>query len=188
MAPDAERSNKQGSAFQAFQDKVAKFITNKDSPRSPSGRDFEPWPRTHQREPRAYIPSRSFSVVIHVVLFCMFVGTFLYNIGWDISRHRIIIDDWIYLTHWNLTFQVIFCTLELISDFNSSFAERSSSFRAKLYHTIVAPFGLFIFAFFWGLCLIDEDLVRPKKQEDRCEDWYNHMVVSDGQLCKKHLS
>ena len=127
---------------------------------------------------RTCVPCSMMPIAIHVALLIMFGGSFLYNIWWDINKNNSIFKDWIYLTHWNLTMQVFFCGIELLSDLNASFAETTAVFRAKLFHTIIFPFSLFVCTFFWTLCLIDECLVRNSNVELRYDSWYSHVVVS----------
>lgn len=124
---------------------------------------------------------RLLSLAIHKALFGLFWGTFLYSLYVDLRRRDgwySILSDLIYLTHWNLLFQVLFTTLELASDYSPVVAERTAAFRAKFYHSICAPYSFFVAASFWSMVLFDEGLVRPSQVEDRCEEWYNQVVVS----------
>ncbi|KAH9399134.1 Androgen-induced protein 1 protein [Tyrophagus putrescentiae] len=123
------------------------------------------------------ISMRLLGLAIHKALFGLFLGTFLYSIYVDVTRGRYnLLANYIYLTHWNLSFQVVFTSLELASDYSSAVAERTAAFRAKFFHSIVAPYSFFVCASFWGMVAVDEGLVRPSDLEDRCEEWYNQVV------------
>lgn len=124
---------------------------------------------------------RLMPVAIHVTLLTVFGGAYLYNVlGRLLLRGRAshIVTDFIYLTHWNLAFQVVFNAAELASDLNASFALRTASIRAKVFHTIIMPFSFFVCSFFWTICFVNENLVREKELSERYADWYNHVVVS----------
>lgn len=136
------------------------------------------------------LPMRLLSLAIHKALFGLFLGTFIYSLYVDVCRRDgwyTILTDWVYLTHWNLTFQVLFTALELASDYSPVVAQRTASFRAKFYHSICSPYSFFVAATFWSMVLVDEGLVRPSRVEDRCEEWYNQVVVSVA-LCFHFLS
>jgi len=124
------------------------------------------------------VQCRPMPVAMHIALFVLFTTSFAYNLVDEIAKHRVVLTNWLYLTHWNLNFQIFFCAIELLSDLLPSFADKTSALRAKLFHSIVFPFGMFVGCFFWGLCLYDEQLVRHKRPEERYENWYNHVVVS----------
>ena len=140
------------------------------------------------------ISMRLLGLAIHKALFGLFLGTFLYSIYVDVTRGRYnLLANYIYLTHWNLSFQVVFTSLELASDYSSAVAERTAAFRAKFFHSIVAPYSFFVCASFWGMVAVDEGLVRPSDLEDRCEEWYNQVVVSGNfshfvEILKKSIS
>ena len=125
------------------------------------------------------VPCHSLSVVVHTILFATFAGSYAHNIWWDITKlHIFPLLDYIYLTHWNLTFQVFFCALALTADLSPTVAIRTATFREKLYHSIIFPFRTFVFAFFLMMCAVDERLVRLSDLNDRSEAWYNHVVLT----------
>ncbi|KAI2809888.1 hypothetical protein BLOT_001041 [Blomia tropicalis] len=119
---------------------------------------------------------RTIPFIVHMTLFLTFGLSFIYSFVIEIMNGRFAMLNFIYLTHWNLTFQVFFCGMELIADINQSFAHRTQAFRSKLFHSIIFPFCTFVCAFFWTVCMVDPLLVRPANPEEQSVDWYNHVV------------
>lgn len=79
------------------------------------------------------------STLVHGCLLLLFGITHVYTIWFSWNKNRSIILDYLYLTHWNLTFHVFFLAIELLSDLSLSFDEMTIIFRNKFLHSILIP-------------------------------------------------
>lgn len=97
------------------------------------------------------------SILINSFLMAMFISTYLYDIWLGIRfKSAQFFTNYIYIGHWNISFQVFFLALELISNTMPNIAQRSNSFRGKFLYSIIFPFTmvsilyLFYHFFFFG--------------------------------------
>ncbi|KAH7640130.1 androgen-induced 1 protein-like [Dermatophagoides farinae] len=115
------------------------------------------------------------STLVHGCLLLLFGITHVYTIWFSWNKNRSIILDYLYLTHWNLTFHVFFLAIELLSDLSLSFDEMTIIFRNKFLHSILIPSSICVSIGFWAICIIfDENLIRGPPEE-RWPEWHNQI-------------
>nr|XP_027205720.1 androgen-induced gene 1 protein-like [Dermatophagoides pteronyssinus] len=115
------------------------------------------------------------STLLHGFLLSIFGATYLFTIWFSWNKNRSIIWDYLYLTHWNLTFQVFFLIIELLSDFSSTFDEMTIIFRSKFLHSILIPFSLCVSIVFWVICIFYNENVLRGPPAERWPEWHNHI-------------
>ncbi|GBM99595.1 hypothetical protein AVEN_261895-1 [Araneus ventricosus] len=88
---------------------------------------------------------------------------------------------WKYLTYWNLIFHFVFFALSSIFDIMRPECEVYDSIlriRDTAFAGIVFPYGVFVFVMFWGIYIIDRDLIFPKEDEKNFPVWLNHISLN----------
>lgn len=91
-----------------------------------------------------------------------------------------------FLTFWNECIEAGFFCLALIYDVLQSRLDRGSGgsksplkgFLDYMYSAIVFPLSMMVVTAFWGLFLVDRELVMPKAIDPYFPSWLNHSVHS----------
>jgi len=135
---------------------------------------------------------RGLAPVAAVFLHLAVIIGFGYTFWWQKKYLRLPVTDprmkfagiWKYLTQWNFVLQIVFFTLCLLRDLKTmgtkGLYDRSSltALTDQLYHALVFPMGINVFASFWGIFLVDRELIVPKRMEGHFPDWLNHTLHS----------
>ncbi|XP_053695930.1 androgen-induced gene 1 protein-like [Sabethes cyaneus] len=89
---------------------------------------------------------------------------------------------WKYLTIWNTAMQVVYFTLSLLNDFigSNELAPRRMPVTRKikdyLFAAFLFPGAMLVTITFWGIMLVDRELILPKVLEPIFPDWLNHAL------------
>ncbi|KAF5291435.1 hypothetical protein FQR65_LT01746 [Abscondita terminalis] len=87
-----------------------------------------------------------------------------------------------FLTIWNMLLQAVFFTVCILNDFagtNEAFPKTKSKIR-KLRDVMLAslafPISMFVGITFWGIYIVDRELVFPKALDAFFPTWLNHVM------------
>lgn len=81
-------------------------------------------------------------IAFYSILLLIFTASYFYNLHDGIVQKRSLLFDYAYLTHWNLTFLILFVFIELICNLLASIDQMTSAIRNHYYHSIVLPFSM----------------------------------------------
>ncbi|XP_069705647.1 androgen-dependent TFPI-regulating protein-like isoform X2 [Periplaneta americana] len=88
-----------------------------------------------------------------------------------------------YLTTWNFAGQVLFFSICALQDaFGHSWTARNRNLIKKLqdffFTSLVFPGTMLVWTAFWGLYLVDRELVLPQSADEVTPQWLNHSLHS----------
>ncbi|XP_069705643.1 androgen-dependent TFPI-regulating protein-like [Periplaneta americana] len=86
-----------------------------------------------------------------------------------------------YFSEWNFTIQTIYliiCLMENTAGHKLKAYTRTALKRLKdfIFTTMIFPFSMFVSSLFWGLYMVDRELVLPQSFEQVAPQWINYSV------------
>ncbi|XP_060522518.1 androgen-induced gene 1 protein-like [Cylas formicarius] len=127
--------------------------------------------------------------IFHVValahhLFSLFYIFCYLELPLELSKTKQIlgkIENFKYLTNWDVILQTLYFILCMICDVSSDprtsgKCSRAKQLRELVLSSLVVPVSLFVGVTFWGLYIINRELVFPAAIDPYFPVWLNHMV------------
>ena len=90
---------------------------------------------------------------------------------------------WKYLTHWNVVIQITYYITNGILTFVDIDLPVTKYIRSKIFFQIILPLSYFVSIFFWGLYLIDRELVLPQEMDKFITPYFNNQKHTFIILC-----
>lgn len=122
--------------------------------------------------------NKSSRTVIHAAIFSFYAYALYYDVYTltAIMPHRTNYGGrYKYLTQWNFMIQTCFFGLCCLHDFlNVDNESKLHNFLDLLFSVIVFPLGLFVVVIFWGLWIVDRELIYPSVLDEIIPQWMNH--------------
>ncbi|XP_044184457.1 androgen-induced gene 1 protein-like isoform X3 [Acropora millepora] len=91
-----------------------------------------------------------------------------------------------FLTFLNVLIQLVYFTTAILGDVVTLIKCREGwliKLRDILFASLAFPICVFVSATFWGIYLMDRDLIFPKGMEEIIPPWLNHLLDNMGQSC-----
>ncbi|CAK1593279.1 unnamed protein product [Parnassius mnemosyne] len=91
--------------------------------------------------------------------------------------------QWVYITIWNVVFQIIYSFLGILCDLPTTLEVKEpmltknlKSYREVLFTTIILPFGFAIFIIFWSIYIYDREMIFPAFIDKVIRQESNHIM------------
>ncbi|XP_021364277.1 androgen-induced gene 1 protein-like [Mizuhopecten yessoensis] len=129
----------------------------------------------------------------HLIVFLFLAYSLTYNLlkvqddpGSNVLTYRGYGGKFKFLTFWLFLLQTFYFGFSVVNDIFGSNIRPSQSkrfprsrlqrWRDTLLSSIVFPVGLFVVCTFWGIYLVDRELVYPQKLDKFIPSWLNHVM------------
>ncbi|XP_074607801.1 androgen-induced gene 1 protein-like [Acropora palmata] len=115
----------------------------------------------------------------HICGTVLFAYTLYHHLQIKAPNHRVYGGKFKFLTFLNVLLQLVYFTIAIIGDVLTLIKGKDSwliKLRDILFASLAFPICVFVTATFWGIYLVDRDLIFPKGMDKLIPPWLNHLL------------
>ncbi|XP_068706825.1 androgen-induced gene 1 protein-like [Montipora foliosa] len=125
--------------------------------------------------------SLSVGILSHVCGTALFAYTLYHHLQIQAPSHRVYGGKFKFLTFLNVLVQLAYFSIAVMADILTLIKgqdNRLIKLRDVLFASLAFPLSAFVAAIFWGIYMVDRNLIFPKQMDKIIPPWLNHLLVS----------
>ncbi|XP_068706823.1 androgen-induced gene 1 protein-like [Montipora foliosa] len=123
--------------------------------------------------------SLSVGILSHVCGTALFAYTLYHHLQIQAPSHRVYGGKFKFLTFLNVLVQLAYFTIAVMADILTLIKgqdNRLIKLRDVLFASLAFPLSAFVAAIFWGIYMVDRNLIFPKQLDKIIPPWLNHLL------------